>query len=117
MVLLLNQWGTFQMMNPETNQFEEVQPKPKYADASRELLASLEQEFVRQDGSVVPKEYPVFKVGEELTFKGYRFKVKRIGKDELVFAPVGVMPKTKVKNWSKKQSGRAQKKNKRKKRR
>lgn len=95
------------MMNPETNQFEEVfQEKTDYA--------KLVDILVRRDGSPVPKEYPVFKIGEEFILKGYKFKVARIDKDELVFTPVGMMSKVKK---QKKQSGRAQKKNKRKKRR
>jgi hypothetical protein len=108
------------MMNPETNRFEEVHPKDaEYEKQVAELMSEHDRrtglmvgDFVRKDGSPVPKNYPVFSVGEEFRLKGYRFKVKEIKPDEITFEPIGPMPKTRTIVTTKKGKGRSQKKRK-----
>jgi hypothetical protein len=106
------------MMNPETNRFKAVHPKDvEYEKQVAELVSEhnrrlrvMEGDFVREDGSPVPENYPVFSVGEEFRLKGYRFKVKEIKPDEITFEPVGPMSKTRQDYRSKKSKGRSQKK-------
>jgi len=108
------------MMNPETNRFEAVHPKDaEYEKQVAELVSEhnrrmrvMEGDFVREDGSPVPENYPVFSVGEEFRLKGYRFKVKEIKPDEITFEPIGPMPKTRTIVTTKKGKGRSQKKRK-----
>jgi hypothetical protein len=106
------------MMNPETNRFEAVHPKDaEYEKQVAELVSEhnrrmrvMEGYFVRDDGSSVPENYPVFSVCEEFRLNGYRFKVKEIKPDEITFEPIGPMLKTIQDYRSKKSNGRSQKK-------
>jgi hypothetical protein len=77
------------MMNPETNQFEPVQPP---TEEQRELfrkMTAVVPDLVKQDGTPVPPQNPVFSVGETFDLKGYRFKVAEIQPDKLILEPVG----------------------------
>ena len=64
-------------MNPDTNRFEKLEEKGPFGD------------FIRPDGSPVPKDWSVFTVGEEITIKDYLFRVTNIGDSAILFEPVG----------------------------
>jgi hypothetical protein len=102
------------MMNLETNRFEEVHPK---VESALEQFAKKMPDmsgYVRHDGSDVPKGYPVFGIGEEFQLKGYRFKVKAIKEDEIIFEPVGSVSVSKIRSvvYTKKGTGSSKKKKK-----
>jgi hypothetical protein len=102
------------MMNPETNRFEEVHPN---VESALEQFAKKMPDmsgYVRHDGSDVPKGYSVFGIGEEFQLKGYRFKVKTIKEDEIIFEPIGPVPISKMRSVVniKKGTGSSKKKNK-----
>jgi hypothetical protein len=107
------------MMDPKENIFKSIDgedldaAKTEYDKNMERLLGKLEAEVDRAGGNREPREYPIFKVGDEMKLRGYVFKVKRIEEKELVFEPVGPMPRTKTRRWSKKKSGRAQKRRRR----
>jgi uncharacterized Zn finger protein len=102
------------MMNLETNRFEEVLPKVEDALEQFSEKMSGMSGYVRHDGSEVPKGYPIFGVGEEFQLKGYRFKVKAIKEDEIIFEPVGPVPISKMRSvvHTKKGNGSSKKKKK-----
>ena len=81
-------------MNPDTNKFEPV------FDRNDERVKNLEDRFrelndalVRENDELVPKNWPVFSIGEELGVKGYRFRVKEIHPDCMVLESVGPVKK------------------------
>jgi hypothetical protein len=103
-------------MNPETNRFEEI-PEDTTGDRTKgeveEMMRRRLQEFFDQNdikGEV--HEVPIFKIGEEVVLRGYRFRVSVIDPDRMVLEPIGVFANTKVRNDSKKSRGRSQKKRK-----
>jgi hypothetical protein len=71
------------MMNPETNRFEPVE------EVKVENHPVQTQHFIRQDGTPVPLQNPVFKIGETFDLKGYRFKISDIQPDKIILDPVG----------------------------
>lgn len=105
-------------MNPDTNQFEQLQEmKEMFAEQEKgstkqddkfiqQALDQAEQlqkgsfteqlvkkaSLVRPDGSPVPDHWPIFKVDEELTVKGYVFRVAYIGESTLLLEPVRMAP-------------------------
>jgi hypothetical protein len=66
-------------MNPSTNEFE--------------LMKLIEREgvprLIRPNGDLVPQHWSIFADDELVVIKGYTFKVAHIGKDYIVFEPVG----------------------------
>lgn len=75
-------------MNSETNRFEPLLDA-KHADRLRKQFEE-KTALLRPDGSDVPKHWPVFRVGEEISLKGYSFKVAYIGETSILFEPVGI---------------------------
>lgn len=67
-------------MNPDTNQFE-----PLKEDELGKLL--------REDGSEVPDDWPVFREGQTLTLRGYRWKVETCSESKLTLEAVGPLSK------------------------
>lgn len=63
-------------MNPDTNQFEPV-------------IKNDLGELLREDGGPVPKDWPVFKIGEVLTIRRYRWRVERMEGSKLVLIGEG----------------------------
>jgi len=72
------------MMNLETNRFEPVEEVEQ-----KNHLGKIFQRFIQQDGTPIPQQNPVFKVGETFDLKGYRFKIADIQSDKLILDPVG----------------------------
>lgn len=87
-------------MNPETNKFEVL-----FSENAREEKERLDRlqndpknqhyrdsgvfkQLFRADGSPVPKQWSIFREGEEVVIKNYTFKVKAIGEDYILFEPV-----------------------------
>lgn len=87
------------MINPETNRFEKLFEVSKDTEKANELVKKAiadgrikdmsSPKLLRPDGSPVPDHWPIFSEGEEISIKGYTFKVKAIGEDYLLFEPVG----------------------------
>lgn len=76
------------MMNPDTNEFEEVFKDTKeVAGEIQKLQDQHLAQFLDKDGNHVPNE-KVFNVGEELTIKGYVFRIKNIRRKRLDLEPV-----------------------------
>lgn len=68
-------------MNPNTNKFEAI--------SENEV-----GELLRSDGSPVPPDRPVFKVGQTLTLRGYRWRVQGMGDSTLTLEAVGPLSKS-----------------------
>lgn len=66
------------MMNPELNKFQRVD-----YDEIKEL-------FIREDGSPVPTDWPVFQLNEKLSLRGYIWKVVKIRRKTLVLRGIGL---------------------------
>ncbi len=106
-------------MNPDTNEFEQLQAKVSAAHADdrgiRDTLAKACEEsdhaiavrkafseaskvadeakagqLVRPNGEPVPKHWAIFQVGEEVVIKEYTFRVAYIGKSNILFEPAGL---------------------------
>ena len=79
-------------MNPETNKFEQLKEHEEaFKDALKEMELQKDQfhvNLIRPDGSLVPKHWSVFKVGELVTIKDYTFRVAYIGESNILFEPV-----------------------------
>lgn len=75
-------------MNPDTNKLEPVLDALS-GKVPISTLADSVLGFVRADGTPVPAHWSVFKVGEEVTMKGYRFKVGYLGESAILLEPVG----------------------------
>lgn len=83
-------------MNPETNKFEiltegkptidQLEKAIKAGDLS--VLPSTGLVLLRPDGSLVPKSWTVFKIGELVVIKDYTFRVAYIGESNILFEPV-----------------------------
>ena len=90
-------------MNPETNKLEPLHEKAvrdlvkeaKQAQGSKMLesfkaqLEGKESVLVRPDGSPVPKQWAVFRIGEKVVLKNYTFMIAGIGEHSLLLEPVG----------------------------
>jgi len=99
------------MMNPDTNEFEQLHEE---TDAEKKLRLEREAEvqsklgelireqnkadvvkyspqpiLVRPDGSPVPEGWDVFAIDEHVVIKNYTFKVAHIGEKHILFEPVG----------------------------
>jgi hypothetical protein len=103
-------------MNPEINRFEEI-PEDKTGDLANERVEEIMkrrlQAFFDQDGTKGEVlEVPIFKIGEELVLRGYRFRVSTIEPGRMILEPVGVFSNTKIRRDSKKSRGRSKKKRK-----
>lgn len=68
-------------MNPATNKLELLTVEA--------LLTKGEGRLLRSDGSVVPKHWSIFQMGERVVIKDYTFKVAYIGESVILFEPVG----------------------------
>jgi hypothetical protein len=105
-------------MNPDTNQFEQLKEFRKQFEDQQKGSTKQDDEFikmalqkgeqlqkgasltseldratlVRPDGSPVPDHWPIFKVGEEVTIKGYVFRVGYIGESTLLLEPMRMAP-------------------------
>jgi hypothetical protein len=66
-------------MNPDKNEFEKLQNK----EATKEFC---ERFYSREDKA--GSDIPIFTIGEEITIKGYIFRVQQISKRRLAFRPV-----------------------------
>lgn len=62
-------------MNPETGTFHKV----------AEDAATAEQQIASGE---IGKDWPVFAIGEEIDIKGYKFKILRINRSNLVVQPI-----------------------------
>ena len=67
-------------MNPDTNRFEPV----------KEVDGELRR--VVEDGPV-PNDWPVFRKGQTLTLRGYRWKVEKCSESKLTLEAVGPLSK------------------------
>lgn len=85
-------------MNPDTNRFEAVE------EVEGKLLRALNDE-------PVPDDWPVFNEGQELTLRGYRWKVEKCHESKLTLEAVGPLSKGQQLRNRKKRRGkkRAQK--------
>ncbi len=76
-------------LNPETNKFESLTQIPEDEFLSR--IGKLSGDFVnlvRPNGSLVPRHWLVFVVGEKVVIKDHTFKVAYIGESNILFEPV-----------------------------
>lgn len=98
-------------MNPDSNEFEqlhketalearlrterEAEVQSKLGELIREqstadvVKYSPKPMLLRPDGSPVPEHWSVFAIDEHVVIKNYTFKVAYIGKDSILFEPVG----------------------------
>ena len=69
----------------------------------------------KEDGEPIPKDWPVFTVGEELAFRGHRFRVDSVEDDKLVLTWSRSVLKTKTeKNQERRKRNKQRRKKKRK---
>ncbi len=69
-------------MNPDTNELERLRRSPILKDGGVPVL-------VRKDGSVVPRHWAIFAVGEEIVVKGYTFRVAYLNEGAIMLEPIG----------------------------
>ena len=90
------------MQNPDTNLLEQVRRVDADTyDKAVEKLVSLQRRvhqksrkayhdnILDSDGKPVPIDWAVYKVGEEVELKNYRYAVAGIEKDKLILKPLG----------------------------
>ena len=83
-------------MNPETNQFEQLEPLKAFDAAVSKHLATrvadeLRSTLVRPNGEPVPAHWTVLTTGQHVMVEGYTFSVAHIGESHLLLEPVGPM--------------------------
>lgn len=75
------------IMNPDTNKFEPLMEGD--APTALKLKLGMDKLLFRPDGTLVPKHWSVFQVGEHVVIKDYTFKVAYVGETSILFEPVG----------------------------
>jgi hypothetical protein len=86
-------------MNPNTNQFEQVSydddtPSGNRAERRRAVAeerkhAKRYKKALRQNGTPVPDDWPIYDIGEHVMLKGYCFRIAGIGTNSMLLEPVG----------------------------
>lgn len=87
-------------MNPKTNKFEPLQPINEDQLAKQLEGLKLQNEankfakLIRPDGSLVPKHWSVFKIGDDYVIENYTFRCVYIGESNILFEPVSPVIKS-----------------------